>query len=161
MLVGLKKLLLSDTTASLLPVGLAQEATDHPFDVVCDEDIEEAFRVLEEHHDRIIADGDDDVQVLDFAVAVQGGAWSLKKHGRACDSFKGRVRLGSDAAEWCQVRGSAVCSVRRAAVWGSHRVRAGTRVVQAVAVFLELAPQCWRSSLCLHWGGDRCLQAVA
>ena len=69
MLVGRKKLLLSDTTASLLPVGLAQEATDHPPDVVCDEDIEEAFRVLEEHHDRIIADGDDDVQVLDFAVA--------------------------------------------------------------------------------------------
>ena len=101
MLVGRKKLLLSDTTASLLPVGLAQEATDHPPDVVCDEDIEEAFRVLEEHHDRIIADGDDDVQILDFAVAVQGGAWSFKKHGRACDSFKGRVRLGSDAAEWC------------------------------------------------------------
>ena len=72
-----------------------------PHAAVCDEDIEEAFQVLEEHHDRINADGDDDVQVVDFAVAVQGGSWSMKKHGRACDSFKGRVRLGSDAAVWC------------------------------------------------------------
>ena len=65
-------------TDSAVSLDARDEAPDA---AVCDEDIEEAFRVLEEHHDRINADGDDDVQVVDFAVAVQGGAWSLKKHG--------------------------------------------------------------------------------
>ena len=68
-------------------------------DFVCDKDIEEAFRILEAERDRISVV--DEVHVTDFCVAVQGGALSVKKHGRACDSFKGRVRFGSAASEWC------------------------------------------------------------
>ena len=41
-----------------------------PHAAVCDEDIGKACRVLEEQHNRMNADGDDDVQVVDFAVAV-------------------------------------------------------------------------------------------
>ena len=52
---------------SAVPLDATDEA---PPAAVCDEDIEEAFRVLDEHHDRISAAGDDDVQVVDFAVAV-------------------------------------------------------------------------------------------
>ena len=77
----------------------AEEGEEGDPEALADGDIEAIFTALEER--RAAWDLHAEGEHADFKVSLLGGAWTQAHKGQAYDAFRGVVREGSKAEQWC------------------------------------------------------------